>query len=107
MPMITVSASTDISVLSSRLENETQAMAKWFADNSMKANADKFLGIVLPGSRNHKDDRVSMGVADIVFFQKIMFLVSVLTGNLILMNMSIVFAQKLVPKSLLYNGWRD
>ena len=52
----------DISVLSTQLENETQVMAKWFADNSMKANADKFQGIVLPGSRNNTNVQVSLGV---------------------------------------------
>ena len=52
----------DISVLSTQLENETQVMAKWFADNSMKANADKFQGIVLPGSRNNANVQVSLGV---------------------------------------------
>ena len=73
---------TDISVLSSRLENETQAMAKWFADNSMKANADKFQGIVLPGSRNHKDVQVSAGDVDIAFVQKIDVLGVCIDGKL-------------------------
>ena len=62
---------TDISMLCSRLENGTQAMAKWFADNFMKANAEKFQGIVLPGIRNHKDVQVSVGDVDIAFVQKI------------------------------------
>ena len=52
----------DISVLSTQLENETQVMAKWFADNSMKANADKFQGVVLPGSRNNTNVHVLLGV---------------------------------------------
>ena len=73
---------TDISVLSSRLENETQAMAKWFADNSMKANADKFQGIVLPGSRNHKDVQVSVEDVDIAFVQKIDVLCVYIDGKL-------------------------
>ena len=51
----------DISALSTQLENETQVMAKWVADNSMKTNADKFQGIVLPGSRNNTDVQVSLG----------------------------------------------
>ena len=60
----------DISVLSTQLENETQVMAKWFADNSMKANADKFQGIVLPGSRNNANVQVSLGGVDIAFVKK-------------------------------------
>ena len=42
-------AHKDISVLSAQLENETQVMAKWFVDNSMKANADKLQCIILVG----------------------------------------------------------
>ena len=42
----------DISVVSTQLENETQVMTKWFANNSMKANVDKFQGIILSGGRN-------------------------------------------------------
>ena len=45
-------------------------MAKWFADNSMKANADKFQGIVLPGSRNNANVQVSLGGVDIAFFKE-------------------------------------
>ena len=56
----------DISVLiiyiSAQLENDAQVMAKWFADNSMKANADKFQGIILPGGRENKDVQISLGV---------------------------------------------
>ena len=50
-----------MSVLSAQLENETQVMAKWFADNYMKANADKFQEIILPGGREN-DVRISLGV---------------------------------------------
>ena len=96
----------DISVLSTQLENETRVMTKWFADNSMKANVDKFQGIVLPESRNNTYVQVSFGrcrhcictenrCSGCVYW------------NLISMNMSIAFVQKLVPKYLLYNAWRD
>ena len=60
----------DISVLSAQLENEAQVMAKWFADSSMKANADKFQGIILPGGRENKDVQISLGGVDIAFVQK-------------------------------------
>ena len=46
-------------------------MTKWFADNFMKANADTFQGIVLPGSHNNTDVRVSLGCRHIAFVQKI------------------------------------
>ena len=59
-----------------------QAMAKWFADNSMKANADKFQEIVSPGSRNHKDVQVSVGDVDIAFVQKIDVLGVCIDGKL-------------------------
>ena len=38
-----------------------KVMAKWFAENSMKANADKFQGNILPGSRENKDVQISLG----------------------------------------------
>ena len=38
---------TEINILSSYLQSETQSMVKWFTDSSMKANADKFQGINL------------------------------------------------------------
>ena len=60
----------DISVLSAQLENEAQVMAKWFADNSMKANADKFQGIILPGGRENKDVQISLEGVNIAFVQK-------------------------------------
>ena len=72
----------DISVLSTQLENETQVMAKWFADNSMKANADKFQGIVLPGSRNNANVQVSLGGVDIAFVKKIDVLGVCIDGKL-------------------------
>ena len=40
---------------------------------------------------------------DIAFVQKYLFLVCILMENLILMNMSAVFVQRPVPKSLLYS----
>ena len=46
-------------------------MVKWFADDSMKANTDKFQGIVLPGSRNHTICSGFSGGVDIAFVQKI------------------------------------
>ena len=56
-------------------------MVKLFADNSMKAN-DKFQGIVLPGSRNHKDVQVPVGDVDIAFVQKIYVLGVCIDGKL-------------------------
>ena len=58
-------------MLSTQLENETQIMAKWFADNSMKANADKFQGVILPEGRSDTDVQVSLGCVDIAFVPKI------------------------------------
>ena len=72
----------DISVLSTQLEIETQVMAKWFSDNSMKANADKFQGIVLPGSRNNANVQVSLGGVDIAFVKKIDVLGVCIDGKL-------------------------
>ena len=72
----------DISVLSAQLENEAQVMAKWFADNSMKANADKFQGIILPGGRENKDVQISLGCVDIAFVQKIDVLGVYIDGKL-------------------------
>ena len=57
----------NISVLSKQLENETRVMVEWFAENSMKANAEKFQGLILTGSRNNTDVQVSLGVVDIAF----------------------------------------
>ena len=61
----------DIRVVSAQLENETQIMTKWFADNSMKANVDKFQGIILSGGRNNTTIQVSLDDVDIAFVQKI------------------------------------
>ena len=72
----------DISVLSAQLENEAQVMAKWFADNSMKANADKFQGIILPGGRENKNVQISLGGVDIAFVQKIDVLGVYIDGKL-------------------------
>ena len=52
------------------MENETRVMAEWFAENSMKANAEKFQGLTLTGSRNDTDVQVSLGDVDIAFVQK-------------------------------------
>ena len=60
----------NISVLSKHLENETRVMVEWFAENSMKANAEKFQGLILTGSRNNTDVQVSLGDVDIAFVQK-------------------------------------
>ena len=58
-------------------------MAKWFADNSMKAIADKFQGIVLPGSRNNANVQVSLGGGvDIAFVKKIDVLGVCIDGKL-------------------------
>ena len=57
-------------------------MAKWFADNSMKANADKFQGIVLAGNRKNTDVHVTLGDTDIAFVQKIDVLGVCIDGKL-------------------------
>ena len=57
-------------------------MAKWFADNSMKAIADKFLGIILPGDRDITDVRISLVGADIAFVPKINILGLYIGGKL-------------------------
>ena len=72
----------DMSVLSAQLENETQVMAKWFTDNFMKANADKFQGIILPGGRKNKDVQLSLGCVDKAFVQKMDVLGMCIDGKL-------------------------
>ena len=72
----------DISVVSAQLENETQIMTKWFADNSMKANVDKFQGIILSGGRNNTAIQVSLDDVDIAFVQKIDVLGVCIDGKL-------------------------
>ena len=57
-------------------------MAKWFADNSMKANADKFQGIVFPGNRINTDVHVTLGDINIAFVQKIYVLGVCIDGKL-------------------------
>ena len=46
-------------------------MVEWFADNFMKAIAEKFQGVILTGIRNNTDVQVSLGDVDIAFVQKI------------------------------------
>ena len=72
----------NISVLSKQLENETRVMVEWFAENSMKANAEKFQGLILTGSRNNTDVQVSLGDVDIAFVQKIDVLGVCIDGKL-------------------------
>ena len=72
----------DISGVSAQLVNETQVMTKWFADKSMKANVDKFQGIILSRGRNNKAIRVSLDDVDIAFVQKIDVLGVCIDGKL-------------------------
>ena len=72
----------DISVISTQLENETQIMTKWFADNSMKSNVDKFHGIILSGGQSNTAIQVSLDDVDIVFVQKIDVLGVCIDGKL-------------------------
>ena len=72
----------DIRVVSAHLENETQIMTKWFADNSMKANVDKFQGIILSGGRNNTAIQVSLDDVDIAFVQMIDVLGVCIDGKL-------------------------
>ena len=72
----------NISVLSKQLENETRVMVEWFAENSMKANAEKFQGLIPTGSRNDTDVQVSLGDVDIAFVQKIDVLGVCIDGKL-------------------------
>ena len=46
-------------------------MRPGFADNSMKANAEKFRRVIQTGNRNNTDVQVSLGDVDIAFVQKI------------------------------------
>ena len=57
-------------------------MTKWFADNSMKANVDKFQGIILSGGRNNTAIQVSLDDVDIAFVQKIDVLGVCIDGKL-------------------------
>ena len=73
----------NISVLSKQLENETRVLVEWFADNSMKANTEKFQWVILlTGSRNNADVQVSLGDVDIAFVQKIDVLDVCIDGKL-------------------------
>ena len=80
-----------LSVLSKQSENESRVRVEWYAGNSMKANAEKFQGVTLTGSRHDTDVWVSLGDTDIAFVQKWMSLACVLTMNLTLKNMSSAF----------------
>ena len=62
---------TEMNVLSSYLQSETQSMVKWFTDNSMRANAGKFQGIILCGGREQKTVNINVGESDICFVSKI------------------------------------
>ena len=57
-------------------------MTKWFADNSMKANVDKFQGIILSGGRSNTAIQVSLDDVDIAFVQKIDVLGVCIDGKL-------------------------
>jgi len=72
----------DIDVLNSQLEHETRLMVKWFADNSMKANAHKFQGIIFPEGRSDTDFRFSLGDVDIEFVPNIQVLGVCIDGKL-------------------------
>ena len=52
-------------------------MVKWSADNSMKADGNKFQWIILPGSWNDTHVQVPLGDIDIAFVQKIFVLVCI------------------------------
>ena len=73
----------------------------------MKANADKFQRIVLPGNHKNTDVYVTLGDIDIAFIQKIDVLGVCIDGKLNLMRMSAAFVQRPVHKALLYNVWQD
>ena len=97
----------DISVVSAQLENETQVMTKWFANNSLKANVDKFQGIILSGGRNNTAIQVSLDDVDIAFVQKIDVLGVCINGKLNFNEHICRICQRPVPKSLPYDVWRD
>ena len=46
-------------------------MVKWFTDNSIRANAGKFQGIILCGGREQKTININVGENDICFVSKI------------------------------------
>ena len=52
---------TKMNIPSSYLQSETQSMVKWFIDNSMRANAGKFQGIILCGGREQKTININVG----------------------------------------------
>ena len=62
---------TEMNILSSYLQSETQSMVKWFTDNSMRANAGKFQGIILCGGREQKTININVGESDICVVSKI------------------------------------
>ena len=62
---------TEINILSSYLQSETQSMVKWFTDNSMRADADKFQGIILCGGREQKTININVLESNICFVAKI------------------------------------
>ena len=58
-------------ILSNYLQSETQSMVKWLTYNSMKANADKFQGIILCGGREQTVIDINVGESDICFVSRI------------------------------------
>ena len=60
-----------MNILSSYLQSETQSMVKWFTDNSMRANAGKFQGIILCRGREQKTININIGESDICFVSEI------------------------------------
>ena len=62
---------TEMNILNNYLQSETQSMVKLSTDNSMRANASKFQGIILCGSREQKTININVGESDILFVSKI------------------------------------
>ena len=46
-------------------------MVKWFTDNSMRASAGIFQGIILCGGTEQKNIKINVGESDIFFVSKI------------------------------------
>ena len=62
---------TEMNILSCYLQSETQSMVKWLTDNSMRANAGEFQGIILCGGREPKTININVRESDICFVSKI------------------------------------
>ena len=80
---------------------------KLWLNGFLKANVDKFQGIILSGGRNNTAIQVSLDDVDIAFVEKIDVLGVCIDGKLNFNEHVCRICSKAVPKSLPYNVWRD